>query len=135
MGLKRFEKLRSISILPTTWPNTMTPDKLFKTPPFAEAVQNNCRKIPYEESFSVDEQMIPYKERHSLKQYLPKKPHRWGFKLFVRAGISGICYDFELYIGKRPEGEAVSGLGITAGIVLRLAGTIPNLQGSKLYFY
>ena len=38
-----------------------------------------------------------------MKQYLPKKPHKWGFKVWARAGISGIIYDFEIYTGKENE--------------------------------
>jgi len=33
-------------------------------------------------------------------QYLPKKPHKWGYKVYVLSGISGYAYDIELYAGK-----------------------------------
>ena len=34
---------------------------------------------------SIDEAMVPYKGRSSLKQYMPKKLIKWGFKVWVRA--------------------------------------------------
>lgn len=46
--------------------------------------------------------MVPYKGKKagSLQQYLPNKPKKWGFKIFVRAGVSGFVYDFMVYTGK-----------------------------------
>ncbi len=48
----------------------------------------------------IDETIIPFKGCSSLKQYIPKKPHKWGFKLFVLADKNGIVYDFIPYTGK-----------------------------------
>lgn len=56
--------------------------------------------IPPEERHSIDEQMIAFKRRSHLKQYVRYKPHNWGFKVFTRAGASGLMYDFEIYQGK-----------------------------------
>jgi len=36
----------------------------------------------------------------SYKQYNPAKPHKWGLKMFTRAGTSGLVYNFTLYVGK-----------------------------------
>ena len=59
----------------------------------------NCNKIKSEANHSIDEQIIPAKTKKSggVRQYNPKKPHKWGFKNLVRAGI---IYDFFLYSGK-----------------------------------
>jgi hypothetical protein len=48
----------------------------------------------------VDEQLCATKARHFLKQYIPIKPHKWGYKLLVLAGISGFAYDIEIYSGQ-----------------------------------
>ena len=37
---------------------------------------------------SIDEAMIPFKGRSSMKQYMPKKPIKRGFKIWVRADAS-----------------------------------------------
>ena len=52
------------------------------------------------EELSIDEQMVPFKGISSLKQYIPKKPYKWGFKLFVLADCQGYIYDFFPYVGK-----------------------------------
>ena len=45
---------------------------------------------------AFDEMIIPFKGQHGCKQYMPKKPSKWGYKLWCRAGISGYVYDFEV---------------------------------------
>ena len=78
-------------------------DKLFKVRPLLDLVRNNCIKIEPEQHHSIDEQIIPAKTKRSggVKQYNPKKIHKWGFKNMVRAGRSGIIYDFFMYGGKQ----------------------------------
>ena len=56
---------------------------------------------------SIDEQMIPAKtKRREIQQYLPKKFHKWGLKNFLRAGESGINYNFLIYSGANTLGGA-----------------------------
>ena len=67
-------------------------DKLFKVRPLLDLVRNNCIKIEPEQHHSIDEQIIPAKTKRSggVKQYNPKKIHKYVFKNMVRAGRSGI---------------------------------------------
>ena len=45
--------------------------------------------------------MVKFKGRSSLKQYLPKKPVKRGFKIWMRANSdSGYISKFEVYEGK-----------------------------------
>ena len=81
---------------------------------------------------SVDELIIPFKGRSSLKQYVRNKPHKWGIKVFARAGSSGIVYDFEEYVGKGTV-KNVSPLGISGDIVLRLVDGLPKGQNYSVY--
>lgn len=84
-----------------------------------------------ENKFSIDEMMIVYKGRKAgnRKQYMKDKPNKWGFKNYVRAGVSGMIYDFILYGGedtfhfhKFTEQEISIGFG--AQIVLALCQSI-----------
>ena len=51
-------------------------------------------------NISTDEQMIGTKARLSFLQYLPKKPKKWGIKLWVLADSSnGYVPAFDVYIG------------------------------------
>lgn len=90
----RFEKIKeSFHINDNTQqPERGSPnyDKLYKIRPLLDKMKEQCNKIDQEEHQSIDEQMIKFKGRHSLKQYLPMKPTKWGFKMFTRAGVSGI---------------------------------------------
>ncbi|CAF1429375.1 unnamed protein product [Adineta ricciae] len=73
-------------------------DRAHKVRPLLNIVKENFRKIPKEEKLSADEQIIPFKGRSIMKQHMPLKPNRWGYKMFVLAGgESGICYDFVFY--------------------------------------
>lgn len=48
------------------------------------------------EKLSVDEQIVPFKGRSSMRTYNPKKPKKWGYKIFVLSGIDGLVYNFKM---------------------------------------
>lgn len=84
MTLNRFEKIRSIlhfndneKHLPIDHPSH---DRLHKLRPVINQLNSKFGSLPYEQRLSVDEQMCATKLGHFLKQYLPNKPHKWGFK-------------------------------------------------------
>ncbi|KAJ8969902.1 hypothetical protein NQ314_001536 [Rhamnusium bicolor] len=75
----------------------------------------------------------------SLRQYMPKKPKKWGLKMFVRAGASGIVYDFFLYTGSTTFdnmifSEKESYLGSGGKVVVHLYKIIPHPRKSTVYF-
>lgn len=105
-------------------------DRAFKVRPLLNIVKENFRRIPKEEKLCVDEQMIPYKGKSIMKQHMPSKPIRWGYKMFLLAGgESGICYDFVLYTGKGDKAE----YGFCTDIVLTLCETVPRNLNHQLY--
>ena len=54
-----------------------------------------------------------------MKQYLPLKPTKRGFKVWVRADAhNGFFCDFNVYVGRASDGVRDVGLG--EGVVLRL---------------
>ena len=101
MGRKRFDQLRTYIHMNdnTNVKQKDEPgyDALFKVRPVIEKVRENCLKVEPEEHQSIDEQMISFKRRIGMKQYIKNKPHKWGIKVFTRAGVCGIVYDFEVY--------------------------------------
>ena len=109
-------------------------DKLFKVRPVVDSVLQKCRSIPQEEKQSIDEQMIPTKGRTSFKQYCPKKPHKWGIKVWARCGVSGLVYDFEVYSGKCNDKEEMPELLMAGNVVRRLCDTLPHNMNHKIYF-
>lgn len=58
-------------------------DKLHKVKPILDLLNANNRSI-YKPSgvVTVDESMIPFKGRYILKQYMPNKPVKWGYKVW-----------------------------------------------------
>ncbi len=85
-----------------------------------------------------DEQIIPSKTRYGkIRQYNKKKPNKWGFKNLVRAGASGIIYDFYIYGGKTdadPMTDEFQKLQKSAQVVARLCQFLTNHANHKLIF-
>lgn len=134
MTLNRFKKLMEAfhlndnSKAPSR--NSTGRDKLFKVRPLIvllnERFTNECGPT---ESYSIDECMIPFKGRSSLKQYMPMKPTKRGFKVWARThSTKGYLYQFEIYAGKRDLSQVQEQLG--KAVVKRLT---QSLHGSMCH--
>ena len=67
---------------------------------------------------SIDEAMIRFKGRSTLKQYMPKKPIKRGFKVWVRADShNGYICDVDVYTGK----EDSVGTALESKVVKKLS--------------
>ena len=137
MGLTRFENIKRYFHLND---NSQTPtrgsdnfDRLYKVRPLLDSILANCHKIPQEENQSIDEQVIPTKGRSSLRQYLPKKPHKWGIKVWARCGVSGLIYDFDIYVGKQDDQNLSAEFGKVGAVVIKLTQNLPKQVGHKLF--
>lgn len=142
MTLNRFEKIRQFlhfndnsSYIPRGDENH---DRLHKLRPIIDHLNEIFSKVPLESCLSVDEQLCSTKIRHYMKQYLPMKPHKWGFKFFVLCGVSGFAYRFEVYSGQENNisnrTASEPDLGACANVVVRLARIIPKNMNYRLYF-
>lgn len=81
---------------------------------------------------SVDESMIAFTGRTTMKQYMPLKPIKRGFKVWVIAcAVSGYMYSFDIYTGKALGGEVNFGLG--EKVVLLLTRALEHL-GYCIFF-
>ncbi|XP_025191763.1 piggyBac transposable element-derived protein 3-like [Melanaphis sacchari] len=87
-------------------------DRLFRIRTVLETLKKRFQTVTLEESLSVDEQLCATKGRHFMKQYMPMKPHKWGYKLFILAGVSGA----------------------SANLVVRLCRIIPTDKNYVVYF-
>lgn len=140
MPVKRFKKLRRLLHFQDNTADAKG-DRLFKIRPLLEMIRRNCCKTKGENLYSIDEMMILYKgtKAGNLRQYMPKKPKKWGFKMFVRAGVSGIVYDFFIYTGASTfDGmacsEAENDLGLGGKVVVQLCKTIEKPNESIVFF-
>ena len=111
-------------------------DRVAKVRPFVDHLRSKFKEIPMTRDLCIDETIIPFKGHSLIKQYIPKKPYKWGFKLFVLADKHGMVHDFIPYVGKiEPVNDQdVPDLGASANIVLHLAENIPINKGYRLYF-
>ncbi|XP_055926117.1 piggyBac transposable element-derived protein 2-like [Argiope bruennichi] len=112
-------------------------DKFFKLRPLIDELQKSFLSIPMEECLCVDEQMCATKARHHLKQYMPDKPHKYGYKLFILSGVSGFAYNFEIYGGKELDVANIlqePDLGASSNVVIRLTRPVQENVNHKLYF-
>ncbi|CAK1581447.1 unnamed protein product [Parnassius mnemosyne] len=142
MTLGNFEKLRSvihfndnINYKPRGEPGH---DRLFRIRPLLETLRKKCQAVPKRETLSVDEQMCATKACNFLRQYLPNKPHKWGYKLLVLCDDKGFAYDFEIYSGAENDPELrlpdECDLGASSNIVVRLCRSVPRNQNYKIFF-
>ena len=106
-------------------------DPLFKIRPLLDSLKAKMYQLEPEEHHSIDEQIIPFKGRSFLKQYNKNKPHKWGFKVFTRAGVSGLIYDFEIYTGKNMKLKG--NFGVSGNSVLRMVENLPENKSFKIY--
>ncbi|KAL0861589.1 hypothetical protein ABMA27_009088 [Loxostege sticticalis] len=113
-------------------------DNTTQPTPMLETLKKKCQSISKREALSVDEQMCATKAANFLRQYLPNKPHKWGYKLLVLCDDRGFAYDFEIYSGMENDPELrhpdEPDLGASSNIVVRLARSVPNNQQYKLFF-
>ena len=105
----------------STLPDQSDPDydKLCKVRPVITMLQQACKQSYHGSRHqSIDEAMIAFKRRSSLKQYMPKKPTKRGFKVWVRAdSLNGYVSQMECYTGKKRDTVEV---GLGASVVKRL---------------
>ncbi|XP_057308993.1 piggyBac transposable element-derived protein 3-like [Hydractinia symbiolongicarpus] len=134
MTVNRFEEIKRFIHFSDNATADKT-DKINKIRPLVNKLNEQLRTIPIEESLAVDEQIVPFKGRHSIKQYNPKKPHKWGFKVFVLSGVSGFSYNFEVFTGGADNvcAQNEPDLGASSNVVVRLARVIPENCNYKLY--
>ena len=88
--------------------NTLAPsrtepsfDRLYKLQPLLN-ILGDAFEAAHEPSqqLSVDEAMVRYKGRSSLKQYMPKKPVKRGFKIWCLCDANGgYLQKFQIYTG------------------------------------
>ena len=139
MPLKRFQTLRKfLHFVDNVTFKEGVSDKLFKIRPIVEDLRNQCVLVEPEEVHSIDEQIVPSKTRFTtIRQYNPKKPQKWGFKNLVRAGASGIVYDFYIYAGRTNDdnaGEDFLSLPKCAQVVARLCKDLPSNRNHQVFF-
>ena len=140
LTVNRFEKIRQIihfndnnNHLP---PEDPKHDRLHKLRPIVDHLNQRFMSVPFDHRLSLDEQMCSTKIGHFMKQYLPNKPHKWGFKLYVLCCLMGYAYSFEIYSGTHDHKKLPyePDLGAVSNAVVRLLRPVPRKVNHIVYF-
>ena len=93
-------------------------DRAHKVRPVLDSILQKCLTLykPHKEN-SVDEAMVKFKGRSSLKQYMPKKPIKRGFKVWCRCDShNGFTCSFQVYLGATDSVEKDLGIRATLDV-------------------
>ena len=99
-------------------------DRLFKIRPLLDHLLPIHQQLPQQQVLCIDKQMVSFKGRFVLKQYLPMKHHKWGYKLFDLCDTQGIVHNFEIFTGKISPVNGFPDLGATSNIVIQLSKVV-----------
>ncbi|XP_035207145.1 piggyBac transposable element-derived protein 4-like [Stegodyphus dumicola] len=108
-------------------------DKLHKIRPLIEHLNKKIAEAFKPSSvLAVDESMIPFKGRSTLKQYMPLKPMKRGYKVWCLADSKTVYIQkFDIYTGKTKDQTATDTLG--ERVVLNLTSCLEG-TGSVVAF-
>ncbi|XP_025407636.1 piggyBac transposable element-derived protein 2-like isoform X2 [Sipha flava] len=142
MSRNRFELIKSVlhfnNNATMLLPNNPNHDRLHKLRPIIDHLNNRFSSIPCKETLSLDEQLCATKAKSYMKQYLPDKPHKWGFKLFILTDTQGYAYRFEIYSGQENNPifrkTTEPDFGASSNVVIRLTRNVPVNSNHKIYF-
>lgn len=142
MSVNRFEKIRRFIHFndnsQALSKENVNHDRLYKLRPIVDFLNEKFGSVPLERDLSIDEQLCATKAHSYLKQYLPLKPHKWGYKFFVMCGSNGFSYRFELYTGQENQDKyrlpSEPDLMASANVVVRLSRIIPENKNHRVFF-
>ena len=88
----------------------------------------------FEEHLAVDEMIVKYYGHNTLKQFIRGKPIRFGYKFWALCGVSGYCYNFDLYCGKSSSEDKHADLLLGSKVVLNMLDVIKEPQSYSVFF-
>ncbi|XP_063227539.1 piggyBac transposable element-derived protein 4-like [Bacillus rossius redtenbacheri] len=113
-------------------------DKLYKIRPVFSVLRSKFVALYTPSScHSIDECMILFKGRSCMKQYMPLKPIKRGYKVWARCDpLTGFMSDFDFYTGKGTEVHEQA-LGSTLGsrVVTKLCSSLFGSQQPTLIVF
>ena len=108
----RFEQIRPFLCVVTVEEEAeLSQHRLKKILPFQEHVTGKCPEF-YQplQKLSTDDRMVKSKARTHFRQYIRKKPTKWGYKYSVLGDPTGYTIDFNIYYGAANQLETGHGL-------------------------
>ncbi|XP_068221243.1 piggyBac transposable element-derived protein 2-like [Palaemon carinicauda] len=78
--------------------------------------------------------MAKYYGHNPLKQFMRGKPIWFGYKLRALFGVSGYCYNFDLYCGKSSVDEGNDDLLLETKVVLKMLDGVKVSNANSGFF-
>ncbi|XP_068233395.1 piggyBac transposable element-derived protein 3-like [Palaemon carinicauda] len=142
MSMNCFNSIRSSLHFNKNDQAAASQDRFFKVRvPFTN-VPREFLKIPETRIQSTDEVIVAYKGTRAgnLRQYVPKKPDKWGYKLFCRYSVDGFVHDILMYQGEKTFmshhtllSEEQKAMSVTSKFAVTLVKTIKHPSHSAVY--
>lgn len=112
-------------------------DRGFKIRLLAENLNLKFKQFGiFSKELSIDEQIVRYYGRSSLKQFIRGKPIRFGFKQWMLCcGISGYCFQADLYQGKQVQStpNTMNNDSLGSKVVSSMVRHLENLNEHEIY--
>lgn len=108
-------------------------DKLYKIRPLINHLKQVYSDLyTPSKQLAIDESMVAFTGRSTMKQFMPLKPIKRGFKVWALADSSnGYLINFDVYTGKKSSNQTEFGLG--ENVVLDLTQNLKH-KSCCLYF-
>ena len=136
MTRNRFQQLKSIIHFCNNeeFENNKS-DKGYKIRVLIQLMQKSFKKFGvFETDLSVDEIIIKYYGHNALKQFMRGKPIRFGYKFWALCGISGYCYNFDLYCGRNQQEGPHDDLCLGSRVVLQMLEVVEEPRSHCIFF-
>jgi hypothetical protein len=113
----RFKQLLRFFYVSTQAQQAASTDKLKKVRYLLEQLQRSfASHFNPTHVLTVDEAMVGFKGRSELKQYIPQKPTKWGYKVWCLAS-SNYLLAFDVFLGKSAISTSTSPSDIVLSLV------------------
>lgn len=120
MSRKRFYQIKS-KIKYSKRKNKDDSDKAWRVRAIVNLFKENILQLGFfSTALSVDEMIVKFFGRSCMKQYIPQKPDRFGFKFWVICTAFGYLLDFDIYCGKNFSNDVLSSCALGSRVVLQM---------------
>lgn len=75
-------------------------DRLYKVRSLIRLLSQSFEKVTPGEKVVIDESLVMFRGRTILRQYIPNKKHKYGFKIYKLCSVDGYTWKFKIYKGK-----------------------------------
>uniref|UniRef100_A0A0L8IF49 PiggyBac transposable element-derived protein domain-containing protein n=1 Tax=Octopus bimaculoides TaxID=37653 RepID=A0A0L8IF49_OCTBM len=136
MSRSRFQEMKSIlHFCDINEAENNKNDRGFKVRKLIAAAQKSFMKFGiFEEHLAVDEMIVKCYGHHTLKQFIRSKPIRFGYKFWAICGVSGYCYNFDLYCGKSSSDDNRVDLLLGSKVILNMLDVVEEPQSYSVFF-